>query len=94
MAHGDVFRVWVPVECDEVDAARVEAYDAGDAAEIWAADDHDGLNEGCYEHGCEIHVRDESGVLHRFRVYVDYDPTFTAHEIEESATSVAPEGTA
>jgi hypothetical protein len=72
------FKVWEALNGEEEFAREIDAWDAGAAAEEYADRDRDGLIDGCYDYGCRILVRDISGVLHSFDVFVEAVPEFTA----------------
>lgn len=72
----DVYYVWDPGNRGPDSTDRTEADSPEHAAEIYASDDVDGSIDGIYSGGHALHVRDESGKVHRVEVTVDYDPTY------------------
>lgn len=62
------YKVWCPDTEEEADAKRFDAFDAASAAQLYAERDTDGCDDGMYEDGCELHVRDATGLLTKVSV--------------------------
>ena len=82
------FKVWDELNGDESDANELDDGSAELAAHTHCENDCDSQADGYYIGNSDatapvICVRDmQTGALHRFRIYCEYDPTFTAYEIE------------
>lgn len=75
------FLVWDEFNSDRDSAWHIEAYDSESAAEKYAEEDVDGSIDGIYSGGHTVMVEDPEGVVRKFNVRVDYDPTFYATEV-------------
>jgi hypothetical protein len=86
--HGAMqWHVWNPDEEARAEASLVEAYDAGHAAEIWAAD-YDGGNENPLLQGGHVDVMvapaDGQSKPIKLRVTGEAVPEYTAHSVCDS----------
>ncbi len=73
------FKVWDAINAEESDAKVLEAYDAEEAATLFAEDDDDGQADGLYQSEHPICVRTvHSGELTTFQVQVEMVPSFVA----------------
>lgn len=83
------FKVWDEDNGEESYASEYDSQTAELAAHDYCDDDCDGQSEGYYMNNSDetapvICVRDmETGALHRFGIYCEYSPSFTAYEIED-----------
>ena len=72
------FKVWDSLNAEEEDAEIIEAYDAEEAAVVYAEGDRDGLNDGLYQTEQPIQVRGPDGTVATYQVQVEMQPTFRA----------------
>lgn len=72
----ETFKVWDDEDSSIDNAVDIKALIASDAAEMYAADDYDGLSEGIYNGQRRIGVQDAEGKITKWEVTVEYDPTF------------------
>lgn len=80
------FYVWDELNESEKYALPLDACDADSAAVLYAEQDVDGGIDHIYERGHTICVRQEGSAepVKRFKVEVEYDPSFFASEIEDA----------
>ena len=68
------YKVWQ--EGQDGDVREFYAPNPESAAEMFAEDDFDGVHDGEYQSGLPMLVQDESGVILRFEVLVEFEPTY------------------